>query len=86
VTATGQEIKDWIKEGIEQGAEFLVVAVDTYDYENYPIYVASGEDVKTIVKEHSGPNMQRVDEVYSLRSDIESQFAEYRSFHMEHFS
>lgn len=44
----------------------LVVVCDSFDYEDYPVYVDATEDVHAVVAKYNGPNMQRVMEVYDL--------------------
>ena len=46
---------------------------DTFDHEDYPVYVKPGEDVRAIYAQYNGPNMQRVMEVYNLLWDRDSQ-------------
>lgn len=84
MTATVQDIKTWIAEAQKRGATHLVVAVDTFDYGNYPIYVMPGGNVQKVVEEHS-KNMQRVDEVYSFtgKYPIEDQLKEHRARHLD---
>ena len=73
-------IKEWIDEGIKKGATHVVIMCDTWDYENYPIYVMPGEDPR----EHcSYENMQRPDECYDLRMNIDAQLNERRANHWD---
>lgn len=82
--ATSQaEIRQWFIEGKAQGATHMIVACDTFDHEDYPVYVKPGEKVREKYVEFNGHNMQRVMEVYSLNQDMESQISEYRAFHFE---
>ncbi len=99
MTATAKDIREWIERGQELGATHIIIAVDTWDHDNYPIYVnhvkgASGEmqaggmthgDVKKIYDGHSGSNMQQVDEVYSLtgKRSIESQLKKRRALYLD---
>ncbi len=60
----------------------MLVVCDTYDYDDYPVFVTKDEDVHEAVAEHS-KNMQRVMEVYSFNHDIEAQLNEDRAFHYD---
>lgn len=80
---TKNEIWEWLKRGQEAGATHMLVVCDTYDYEDYPVYVNPKENVKDKYKEFQGVNMQRVMEVYDLSKDINLQLTEHRAFHME---
>jgi hypothetical protein len=63
---TKQDLHRWFKEGVEQKATHMIVVCDTFDYEDYPVYVAKGEDVKAREQEYRGKDMQKVMEVYDL--------------------
>ena len=61
----------------------LVVVCDTFDHEDYPVYVKLGQDVRKVVAEYNGPNMQKVMEVYDLTESektLAEQQREHRSF------
>lgn len=75
-----EDIRNWIKYGQEQGATHLIVVCDTYDWDDYPVYVMATEDVRKKYADYNGPNMQKVMEVYNLTKDIEKQLSQYRAF------
>lgn len=81
MTATKTDIIGWLEKAQQMGATHLIVAVDTYNYDNYPVYVMPDEDVKEEYDKFNGKNMQSVDEVYNLSMDIEFQLTERRAFH-----
>ncbi len=70
---TREQIRSWLHEGKAQGATHVIIVCDTFDYEDYPVYVRPGQDIRTRMAEFDDRNMQRVMEVYSLRRDIEEQ-------------
>jgi hypothetical protein len=87
--ATPDEISKWFDDGVEQGAHFMIVVYDSFDYEDYPVYVSPGSDPLKVAKEKYGydpndpyaeKNMTRVKEVYDLRLSKETQLAERRAF------
>jgi hypothetical protein len=61
----------------------IVVVCDTFSYEDYPVYVKKGEDVREICSKYDGKEMQTVMEVYSLREDIEKQLNSHRAFNFD---
>ncbi len=75
-----QEIKEWFKRGVEEEATHMLVVCDTYDWEDYPVYVKKGQDPHKVFEAHSGKNMQSVMEVYNLSMDMEKQLREHRAF------
>ena len=80
MATTQDDIRRWLKEGKNKNATHVIVVCDTWDYEDYPIYVKKDENVREIYDEHNGKNMQKVMEVYNLSLDIEKQLNEGRSF------
>lgn len=77
---TKEDIRGWLELGKAKGATHLLVVCDTYDYDDYPVYVMPGQDVHEIAKSKNGPNMTKLMEVYNLAIDMEEQLAQYRSF------
>jgi hypothetical protein len=69
---TVEDLKGWFEEGRKKKATHLVVVCDTYDWEDYPVYVKPSEEVKDVVLRF-GENMQRVMEVYCLSKGFHSQ-------------
>jgi hypothetical protein len=81
MSATRQDIDRWFEAGLLSEATHMIVVCDTYDYENYPVYVNKGENVEEKAKEFEGKNMQSIDEVYNLSMDKNKQLNERRSSH-----
>lgn len=77
---TTNDIKRWLAEAKKQKATHLIVATDTFDWEDYPIYVLKGEDARKIFDETNGQNMQKVMEVYNLSLPLEPQLEAHRVF------
>ena len=84
MTATRKEIKGWVDE-LFANPEYthLVVACDTWDYDNYPVFVKQGEDVREVYNEHVKGDFNKVDEVYSRNHDRDEQMREWRALHFD---
>jgi hypothetical protein len=80
MATTKEDISGWIKNGKEQGATHMIVVCDTFDWEDYPVYVMPTEDVKAKYAHYNGPNMQKVMEVYNLQKDTDIQMNKHRAF------
>lgn len=83
MTATLRDIKDWLEQAKDGGATHLIIAVDRYDHDNYPVYVSPQEDVEKEYERIIGSSMQGIDEVYNMSMDINKQLKEHRTMHME---
>ncbi len=80
MAASREDIQGWLKRGQDKGATHVIVVCDTFDYDDYPVFVMPGEDARAKADEHNGKNMQKVMEVYNLGMDIGRQRAERRAF------
>jgi hypothetical protein len=82
---TPNEIREWLNEGLKFKATHVLIVCDTYDYENYPVYVLPGQDVRKVAEAHNDPSMTRLMEVYSLTGvhPIEVQLRQARSFNYD---
>ncbi len=76
---TQEDIRGWIKRGQEQNATHLIVVCDTFEHDDYPVFVSDKENVREVYEEYNNKNTQRVMEVYNLKQDIEKQLNEIRA-------
>ena len=77
-----EEIKEWVEEGKNNGSTHVMIVCDTYDYDDYPVYVQPEQDIREMLKAYS-KDMQKVMEVYSMNLDIDEQLSEHRSFNLD---
>jgi len=63
MTASRKDIDRWIKEATEKGATHIISVCDTFDYDDYPVYVMPGENLAEIRAEYEGKEMQTINEV-----------------------
>lgn len=82
MAANRSDIRSWVREGKASGATHVIVMCDTYDHEDYPVFVKPGEVVADAIKRASG-NMAQLMEVYAMHLDLEAQLSEYRAYHCE---
>lgn len=81
MAATRQDIERWLTVDVPDKATHMAVVCDTFDYDDYPVYVSEGEDPhKALEKYVKGENMTRLMEVYNLKMDIQAQLKEHRAF------
>jgi len=80
---TPKELSDWFDYGVAEHATHMIIVCDTFDNEDYPVYVKPNEDVRERLKDYDNTNMQRVMEVYSLSRDKSAQLKEERAYHLD---
>jgi hypothetical protein len=79
---TREDISGWLKRAQDKGATHMIVATDTFDYGDYPVFVMPGEDAATKMKELRDAPMSRVMECYSMALPLDDQLSERRAFHL----
>ena len=65
---TQNEIRIWFERGLQQKASYMIVATDTFDWSDYPVYVNSKEELKKEIYKH-----EKVMETYDLNADMQTQ-------------
>lgn len=83
MTATRQDIIEYLREGFAKGATHIIIACDTYDYSNYPVFVMPGQNSSKVIESITKQAMTSIDEVYNLSLDINKQLSEFRVRHEE---
>ena len=82
MTATSNDIKQWLDTAESNGTRWLIIAVDHWDYENYPMFCKTEDEFWDCFKRASNSgNMQSIDEIYDMALDREMQVAELRANH-----
>jgi hypothetical protein len=76
------DIQEWLQRGSEKGATHMIVAVDGFDHEDYPVYVMPGENANEIAEKYRQMEMQRVKEVYDISLDHQAQLDQRRAFNL----
>lgn len=76
------DIGKWFDEGVEQKATLMIVVCDTYDYDDYPVYVNQGENFWSRYDSFDGQRMQRIMEVYDLTANKAEQLTERRAMRL----
>ena len=58
----------WLKTARKAGAKYIINVCDTFDYENYPVYVPADMDLEEAKKNYDGVNMQRIDAIVDVET------------------
>lgn len=74
-------INSWLKRRKEEHTH-MIVAVDKFDYDDYPVFVSKNEDVNKVIDKINSQSMQMVMEVYNLNKDLEEQLKSKRSMNI----
>lgn len=71
MAATREDVDRWIKTAKERGAKYIISVCDTFDYDDYPVYVMPEENLEERKKDFNGVNMQRINEIITIHDDGE---------------
>lgn len=72
---TREDIVKWLADAPD-GTGYMIVMCDTFDWDDYPVYVPVGE----APKDKCGGSMQKPMECYDLRIDFKYQVAQERAW------
>ena len=81
MSTTKLDLRRWFDIGVKQKATHMIVAVDSFDHEDYPVYVLPDDDIHDKINEVRMSPMQRIMEIYDLGMDRTEQLNEHRAFH-----
>lgn len=81
---TRDDIKNWLNDGKRQGASHMLVVCDTFDYEDYPVYVKPENNLAEVCNRIHNVDTERIMEVYDLSMNLDKQLAEHRAWHGWH--
>lgn len=83
MATTRDEIREWLDRAKKKGATHMIVATDTFDWEDYPVFVMPGQDAQAEVNARHGPNMSKVMEVYNMSMDLDEQLKAQRVWNVK---
>lgn len=81
MTASQQDILNWLKIAKKNKSAFLIVGLDPFDHDNFPVYCATSDECNAQLNSlnRSGNSY---DEVYDMSLSIDDQISERRSLHL----
>ena len=66
MAASAEDVGRWVEDGRTRGATHLISVCDTFDWDDYPVYVMPGENLEDKKKEYDSKSMQKINEVIVL--------------------
>ena len=68
MSASRADVDRWIEEAKRKKAKYIISVCDTFDWDDYPVYVMPDEDLDEKKKPYR-INMQRINEVIEIKED-----------------
>jgi len=66
MAASIEDVEDWKKEAKEIGATHIISVCDTFDWDDYPVYVMPDENLNDRVKYYNEASMQQINEIIEI--------------------
>ena len=79
---TRTEIVHWFQQGVLQKSTHMILLCDTFEWEDFPVYVSKEQDVIAVVNKYVKDPHHRVAEVYNLRLEVGVQLEYGRAFNL----
>lgn len=73
MSANTNELLTWFDKGIRLAAAYMIVVCDTFENDDYPVYVMDAKEFWQTYASYDGARMQRIMEVYDLKETWEGQ-------------
>jgi len=73
MATTQADILTWLKQGKKEKATHLIVVCDTFNHDDYPVFVKASQNVRHEYASYNSKPMQRVMEVYAIHADWDQQ-------------
>lgn len=79
MAATREEISAWLDEMYDnERYSHMFVVCDQFDWDDYPVFIKAGLDVREMFDDYNNKDMQKVMEVYSRNKTKYEQLMEER--------
>ena len=69
MAATREDVNQQIITANKKECKYIISVCDTFDYDDYPVYCKTLEDVKDKYSKYDNNNMQRINEVIRINDD-----------------
>ena len=69
MAATRSDVDRWINHAKEIGAKYIISVCDTFDYDDYPVYVMLKENLEKEKTRIYNSSMQKINEVITINPD-----------------
>lgn len=79
---TKQDIRNWFNLGSRAGASHLLIVLDEFSHEDFPVYAVDKDYLENLLEEFAKKDMYKVLEVYDLSLDREEQLASERCWNV----
>lgn len=76
---TKEEIKMALLKGATGEYSYLLICCDTFDWEDFPVYVRPNQNIDDIISYYMNSSTIRIIEIYNYNLSLDEQLNEYRA-------
>ncbi len=69
MAVTQEEFDHWVAHAKKIGATHIISVCDTFDYEDYPVYVMPNQKLEEIRQKFERASMQRINEIVDIQKE-----------------
>lgn len=66
MVATLQDVNDWKNTAKELGATHIISVCDTFDWDDYPVYIMPDDKLDEKIKYYENASMQKINEIIEI--------------------
>ena len=69
MTASRKDVDNWINTAKTKECKYIISVCDTFDYEDYPVYIQDMNELILSIDKYAGVNMQKINEIIKINDD-----------------
>ena len=69
MAAGRRDVDRWIDTAKQKGCKYIISVCDTFDWDDYPVYIKDKNELVMRVDHYDGQNMQRINEIIRINDD-----------------
>lgn len=69
MAASRKDVDRWIDTAKQRGYKYIISVCDTFDYDDYPVYIKDLNELKDRMDDYDGVNMQKINEIIRINDD-----------------
>lgn len=69
MAASKEDVDRWIETAKKNGDRYVISVCDTFDWDDYPVYVPHGKNLMVERAKYDRVNMQKINEIFEIKPD-----------------
>ena len=69
MAATREDVNRWIDTAKKKGCKYIISVCDTFDWDDYPVYIKDKNELILRIDDYDNVNMQKINEIIRINDD-----------------